>query len=154
MTPRTLIFLGLFGAFMLMAIVSRVTKLSFCGNTYSIPNGCEAKSKHKVDCGEYKMSWSYVDCKMLNYMAEDAAQELELSSYKSTRENISCFLKDTEVNAFKITTFVNGEIEACQIIAYGIVNEYPVLVQLYVAGEIKTNESIPETMRQIIRLTK
>lgn len=154
MAPRTLLFLGLFGAFMLMAIVSRVTKLSFCGDDYSIPYGCEAKSKHKVDCGECKMSWSYVDGKMLNYMAEEAAQELERSNYKSKREYISCFLTDTEVNAFKITRFVNGEVDACQIIAYGIVNEHPVLVQLYVAGEIKTNESIPETMRRMIRLTK
>lgn len=124
-----------------MAIVSRVTKLSFCGDTYSIHNGCEAKSKHKVDCGEYKLSWSYVDGKMLNYMAEEAAQELELSNYKSKRENISCFLKDTEVNAFKITTFVNGKINACQIIAYGLVDKHPVLVQLYASGEIETNEN-------------
>lgn len=152
LTPRTVLFFGMLGGLFLFVFMSHITSLSFCGNDYPIPDGCEAKSKHQINCEDCVMSWSYVDGKMLQYMAEQAAQELEEGNYLSTKEIIPCYLLDTEVKAFKITKFISGNPSGCELIAYGMVNKHQVLVQLSVPHNIIVNENIPSGARQLISL--
>ena len=152
LTPRTVLFFGVVAGSLLFVFMSHITSLSFCGTDYPIPDGCEAKSKHQINCEDCEMSWSYVDGKMLQYMAEQAAQELEASNYSSTKEIISCYLLDTQVKAFKINKFIAGKPSGCELIAYGIVNKHQVLVQLSVPHNLVGNENIPSGARQLISL--
>jgi hypothetical protein len=57
------------------------------------------------------------------------------------------------VRGYKIS-FKSDNGTSYQIIAYGVANGQPVLVQLSLGKEPKTNDDIPEFARQIIKLTK
>ena len=69
------------------------------------------------------------------------------------KEPIKCFLLDKEVKGFKIT-FKKGKGIGYQLIAYGVANGQPVLVQLAIDNEPRTNDDLPDFPRQILRFAK
>lgn len=152
-SARTVLFFGFLGGAILIALFSRITSISFCGSEFSIPDGCDADSKHQLECDDCSMSWSYVDGNMLQYLADQANQEIQQHNYPSTNENITCYLLGTKVNAFKILSKKNNYHETT-IIAYGIVKKHSVLVKLSVPHALVDNENIPSGARQIISLTE
>ena len=72
---------------------------------------------------------------------------------KFRKEAISCYLLFNPAKGYKLSYKVDDG-TVYQLIAYGIANEQPVIVQLTLDKEPKSNEDIPEFARQMIRLTK
>lgn len=132
---------------------SKVDSLTFCFNKYKVPTGCIAKSEYQIKCDNYSMVWLYLDEQMLQYMPDQFINQLEGQTKKFKKESITCYLLDKEVKGYKIS-FKNGKGTGHQLIAYGTANGQPVLVQLSLGVEPKTNDNIPEFPGQIIRLTK
>jgi len=90
---------------------------------------------------------------MLQSVPEQFISQMAGQMKKFKKEPITCYLLDNEVKGYRIS-FKKDNGAAYQLIAYGIANGQPVLVQLSLDSEPKSNEDIPEFPRQIIRLTK
>lgn len=132
---------------------TKVDSLSFCFNKYKVPKGCIAESKYQVKCDNYSMDWLYMNKQMLQYMPDQFINQLAGQMKKFKKEPITCYLLDKEVKGYKIS-FKTENGTGYQLIAYGTVNGQPVLVQLSLNTDPKTNDDISEFPRQIIHLTK
>ncbi len=131
----------------------QVDTLTFCFNKYKVPTGCTAQSEYQVQCVNYTMVWLYMNEQMLQSMPDQFVNPMSGQMKKFKKEPITCYLLDKEVKGYKIS-FKKDNGTGYQLIAYGAANGQPVLVQLSLNNEPKTNEDIPEFPRQIIRLTK
>ena len=90
---------------------------------------------------------------MLQVMPDQFVNQMAGQMKKFKKEPITCYLLDKEVKGYKIS-FKKDKVIGYQLIAYGVANGQPVLVQLSLDKEPKTNDDIPIFPRQIIRLTK
>ena len=90
---------------------------------------------------------------MLQSMPDQFVNQMSGQMKKFKKEPITCYMLDKEVKGYKII-FKKDNGTGYQLIAYGVANGQPVLVQLSLNNEPKTNDDIPEFPRQIIRLTK
>jgi hypothetical protein len=131
----------------------KVDSLEFCHIKLKVPQGCAAKSKFQVKCDGYSMAWIYMTPEMLQSMPEQFVNKLPNQLKDVNTEKIQCYLFNNEVKGYKISFQISQGIRY-QLIAYGVVNDQPVLAQLLLGNEPKTNEDIPAFPRQIIRLTK
>ena len=132
---------------------SKIDTLTFCFNKYKVPTGCTAQSEYQVKCNNYSIVWLYMTEPMLQSVPEQFISQMAGQMKKFKKEPITCYLLDNEVKGYRIS-FKKDNGAAYQLIAYGIANGQPVLVQLSLDSEPKSNEDIPEFPRQIIRLTK
>jgi len=131
----------------------QIDSLSFCHNKYKAPSGCKTESEYQLDCNNYSIQWLYLNDEMLKTMPEQFVSQLAGQMKKFKKESFAPYLLDKEVNGYKISYKSDNRIKF-QIIAYGIANGQPVLVQLTLDKEPMTNADIPEFARQIIKLTK
>lgn len=132
---------------------SKIDSLTFCFNKYKVPTGCVAESEYQVKCDNYSMVWLYMNEQMLQYMPDQFINQLAGQMKKFKKEPVTCYLLDKEVKGYKIS-FKTDKGTDYQLIAYGIANGQPVLVQLSLDAEPKTNDNIPDFPKQIIRLKK
>jgi len=132
---------------------NNVDSLTFCSVKYKVPTGCSAESEYQVMCNKYSIVWLYMNEQMLNFMPDQFISQMAGQMKISKKEPISCYLLDNDAKGYKIS-FKKGKEIGYQLIAYGIVNGQPVLVQLSLDKEPKSNDDIPSFPRQIIRLTK
>lgn len=131
----------------------QVEKLNFCNQELDVPASCVAESPYQLQCDNYSIQWLYMNEEMLKAMPEQFVAQLSGQMKKFKKEPITCFLLDSEAKGYKISFKTDTGI-AHQIIAYGTANNQPVLVQLSLDKEPKSNEDIPAVPRQIVRLTK
>ncbi len=131
----------------------QIDSVSLCFNSYKVPTGCAAPSEYQLECDDYKMIWLYVTEDMLQTMPAQFVDQVTEGMKKVKKETITCYLLDKEVQGYKLSYKRDNE-TAYQLIAYGVVNGQPVIVQVGLTNDPKTNEDIPEFPRQIIRLTK
>ena len=148
----TLLFI-LSGAIAVAQTSNKIDTVSFCYIKYKVPTGCTAESKYQVKCDDYSMTWLYMTPQMLQSMPDQVVNQMAAQMKKFKKEAITCYLLDKEVKGYKIS-FKNDKGTGYQLIAYGFANEQPVLVQLSLDKEPKTNDDIPEFPRQIISLSK
>jgi hypothetical protein len=127
--------------------------ISFCFVKFKIPAGCKAASEFQVACNDYSMSWIYLTRQSLQTTPDQMISQMSGQLKKFRKEAITCYLFDNEVKGYKIS-FKTDQGTSHQLMAYGYANEQPVLVQLSLDKEPKTNEDIPAFPGQIIRLTK
>jgi hypothetical protein len=151
---RLLTFLAiLFGATAFGQTSNKVDSLEFCHVRFKVPPGCTAASRYQVICGDYSMDWLYMTPQMLQTMPDQFVNQLSKQLKDVKREPIRCYIFNNEVKGYKIS-FQGSQGTLYQLIAYGIVNDQPVLAQLSLNREPKTNEDIPPFPGQIIRLSK
>ena len=144
--------------FLFFSIVSfgqatkKVDSLSFCRNRYAVPQGCVAESEYQVECDNYSIVWLYMKEEMLTAMPDQFIDQMAVQMKKFKKTPITCYLLGKEVKGYKIS-FKGDKGTRHQLIAYGTANGQPVMVQLSLNEEPKTNDDIPQFPRQIIRLT-
>ncbi|MBP9883844.1 MAG: hypothetical protein KBF32_10595 [Chitinophagales bacterium] len=131
----------------------QIDSLSFCHNKYKAPTGCKTESEYQLQCNDYSIQWLYMNDEMLKTMPDQFVSQLAGQMKKFKKKPITPLLLEKEVNGYKIS-FKSDSGTSYQIIAYGIANGQPVLVQLSLDKEPKTNDDIPEFARQIVKLTK
>jgi hypothetical protein len=132
---------------------NQVDSVTFCFNKYKVPTGCTAQSEYQVQCDNYSIQWLYMNEQMLQSMPDQFVNQMSGQMKKFKKEPITCYMLDKEVKGYKIS-FKKDDGTGYQLIAYGVANGQPVLVQLSLNNEPKTNDDIPQFPRQIIRLTK
>lgn len=142
---------------LLMSIVSfaqarkQIDSLTFCFNKYPVPSGCSAQSEYQVKCSDYSIAWIYMNNDMLKSMPEQFINQMAEQMQGFKKEPITCYLLEKEVKGYKIS-YTSDKNTLYQLIAYGVVNEQPVIVQFVLDWEPKTNKDIPEFARQIVRI--
>lgn len=145
-----------------MAIVSvngqtnkEINLLKFNSQEFKVPVGCKALSENQVQCDNYSLGWFYISKEMIKTAAEEVVNDLSRQLKDFKKQPISVYLLGEEVKGYKIS-FSNevSQKTGYQIIAYGIVNSQPVLVQLSLNKNPKTNDDLPELPKQIIKLAK
>ena len=134
-------------------ISTKIDSLTFCSIKYKVPTNCTAESEYEVKCDNYSILWLYMNDQMLQFMPDQIVNQMSGRMKKFKKEPITCYLLDKEVKGYKIS-FKKDKGIGYQLIAYGVINGQPVLVQLAIDNEPKTNDDIPIYPRQIIRLTK
>ncbi len=132
---------------------TKIDSLTFCITKYKVPSGCTAESEYQVKCDNYSIVWLYMNEQMLQVMPDQFVNQMAGQMKKFKKEPITCYLLDKEVKGYKIS-FKKDNGTGYQVIAYGVANGQPVLVQLALDNDPKTNDDIPNFPRQIIRLTK
>ena len=130
----------------------QIDSLSFCDYKFKAPTGCKMESEYQVACEHYTIQWLYLNDEMLKTMPDKFVAQLAGQMKKFKKVPIKLFLLDKEVKGYKIS-FKSDSGTAYQLIAYGKANGQPVLVQLSLDKEPKTNEDIPEFAKQIIKLS-
>jgi hypothetical protein len=134
-------------------VTDKADTVSFCFIKLKVPQGCKAGSEYQIKCDDYSMSWTYLTPQTLQTMPDQLISQMAGQMKKFKKEPVTCYLLDNPVKGYKIS-FKTDQGIAHQLIAYGIANEQPVLVQLSLDKEPKTNDDIPAFPRQLIRLSK
>lgn len=133
----------------------QVNLLTFASKEFKTPEGCKAESQYQVLCDDYTMVWLYMNNEMLKTMPDQAVNQLsgQLKDFK--KKSITVYLLGEEAKGYKIS-FKNESTKKTgyQIIAYGVANGQPVLVQLSLNKEPKTDDDLPDFPKQIVRLSK
>lgn len=88
---------------------------------------------------------------MFRYMPQQSIHQIEQGLISVSKEKISCKILNNKAEGFKISYWEDNRVKYL-IVSYGIVNDKPVLVQLYLLKEPRLNTDLPEFARQIIRL--
>ncbi len=132
----------------------KVDTLNFCSMKIPVPAGCKAESEYQVQCDNYTMVWLYMNEEMLKAkVPEQFIDQMKDQVKQFKKEPTIAFVLNKEFKAYKISLKDENNISRYQIVAYGIANGQPVLVQLSLNSEPKTNADIPEFPRQIVKLT-
>ena len=132
-----------------------VDELSFAAKTFKTPDGCQAPSQFQLQCADYSMVWIYMDTEMLKTMPEQAINQLSTQLKDFKKGEITVFLMGEKVKGYKIAfkSQKNGK-KGYQIVAYGVVNQQPLLFQLSLEKDPTKNEMLSEFTRQIVGLEK
>lgn len=132
-----------------------VDELSFAAKTFKTPGGCQAPSPFQLQCADYSMVWIYMNTEMLKTMPEQAIDQLSTQLKDFKKKEIAVFLMGEKVKGYKITfkNQTDGK-NGYQIVAYGVVNQQPLLFQLSLEKDPTKNAELPEFTRQIVGLEK
>jgi hypothetical protein len=147
---RSIFFIGIILAVILIAYFNRVTELNFCGKKLPVPTGCRAQSAKKVTCDDYRLEWWYVKASTLNAMAEQLIQQRE-REMNWKREEIACYLLNHKTTGYRLRTRHSAEAEYL-LITSGIIDRQPVIVTLTLNKEPRSTTDLPRFVRQIIWL--
>jgi hypothetical protein len=129
--------------------------LKFGSQEFTVPAGCKADSDHQVQCDHYTLGWFYMKKAMLKTVPEELIELLSERTEDFKKLPIFVSLFGEQVKGYKLSIKHEGaQKTSYQIIAYGIVNNQPVLVQLMLDKEPKTNDDLPDLPKKIIKLTK
>ena len=126
--------------------------VTFCYIKYAIPAGCKADSASTVKCGDWQMTWVYLNAEMLQSFTDQLVSQMAGRFKKFKEEPISCYLLDHPAKGYRLS-FQKGEETIHQLIAYGFANEQPVFVQISLHKDPHSNEDIPAFARQMITLS-
>ena len=130
-----------------------LNELSYCGQIFKAPENCSSNSKYELSCDNYSIQWLYMNEQMLSYMPQQFIQQLEQKLKKTKKERIRCISFETEIEGYKIS-YKDGKQKKYKIIAFGNINNQPVLINLSLKENPTDNEKIPEFVQQIIKLKK
>jgi hypothetical protein len=125
--------------------------ISFCHRKFKIPAGCKSESIYQIECSDYKMQWLYMTKEMLDTVPQQLISQLEAQLKSFKKEEIKLLLLGKEVQGYKVI-YPLKEGYTYQIIAYGIANGQPVIVQLTLGKNPRSNDDIPYFPRQFVRL--
>jgi hypothetical protein len=128
----------------------RPDSISFCFNKYEIPSSWSRNGSFEIKKDDCDFSWMYVSDDNLLFACNGLLNKLE--TYPGfSKGKISCFILNKRVNGYKVS-FKRGNETIYQLIAYGIINEQPVLVQLALKKDPISNNDIPDFVYQIVRM--
>jgi hypothetical protein len=146
---RSILFIGIILAAILIAYFSRVTELNFCGKKFPVPSGCRAYSATQLTCDDYQMEWWYVKATTLNDVAEQLIQQLERKKHR-VKAKTTCYLMNHKATGYRLRPrhSAGGEYT---LVTYGIINRQPVIVNLTLNREPRSTSDLPRFVRQIIQ---
>lgn len=124
-------------------IESQKDSISICGIPFKSPIDCSIMPEGQILCDTYAINWVYVESDQLE------RHKLESKEQLKRPKKINCYILNKEVVAYK-TKFKPG----IQIIYNGTINNQAVLIQIWLENDIKSNNDIPEYLKQMFRLSE
>lgn len=124
---------------------------TLCGIELSVPIGCVADQHSQVQCEDYTLTWLYMTPEMFEQeLPEHFIKQMgeQLNNFKLAPITASMF--DQPATAYKIR-FKKKKGYGYQLVAYAIINQQPVLLQLVLNKPINSNKDIPETARRVLQ---
>ncbi len=125
--------------------------VKFCYIKYALPAGCSLTSGSQVKCDDYSMAWIYLSYPLLQSAPGQTIDNMSHQLKKFKKESITCFLLDAPAKGYRMS-YKTDQGTIYQLMAYGVANEQPVILQLILNKEPRSNDDIPAFARQIIRL--
>jgi hypothetical protein len=147
-----IIFLVLFATTAFAQENKPVDSVEFCTVKYKVPKDGVAKFPTEIKGDNYRMIWLYMKPELFKTLPEQFIGQLGAQMSEFNKVPVTVYLLNKQATGYKISFKKDNELHH-QIIAYGVVNGQPVLVQLSLNTEPKTNNDIPEFPRQIVSLT-
>jgi hypothetical protein len=132
---------------------NKTDTVTFCYIKYLVPAGCEAKPNSSVQCDGWKLSWIYLSVEMLQTVPDQLINQMAGQLQKFKKESISCYLLGSPAKGYRLSYQMEG-VKVYQLIAYGIANEQPVILQLSLNKSPQSDEDIPVFARQMIKLSR
>ncbi|MFN3839178.1 MAG: hypothetical protein ACK4RF_00600 [Cyclobacteriaceae bacterium] len=150
MTFRTIFFLGIIIAALLIAYFNRINSVLICGKVFDVPDDCTVPSPTYLKCADYDLSWLHVDDNTHDYIARDLLVKREKErNYK--KSEIQCFIMNQESKGFKLQAASSSE-KNCIFIIHGKVNHQAVVITLSMPFEPRSTKELPVFVRKIIQL--
>ncbi|UPL51084.1 hypothetical protein [Hymenobacter sublimis] len=128
--------------------------INFCGLDLALTPGCTPESKYSVRCQDYQMTWMYLDYNMMRTFPEQFAQQIQKKHKHTERQPLDCFIMNSPSKGFRLSYPTEAGGMAYELIAYGVANGQPVMIQLTLATDPDKTADLPELPRQIVRLSK
>jgi hypothetical protein len=127
-----------------------IDSVEFCLKTFEVPATCSADSKESFKCDDYSMFWKYINKEMIDYVNGNYLEILSRGFKHFKKKSTICYLLGTKVNCY-IVSYENNSKTDYLIIAYGMVNDQSVLLNLNSKREMKTNANLPDFVKQVLR---
>jgi len=129
-----------------------VTTLKLGDSTFAVPFGCQAISPYQIKCADYELVWLYFPHEQVNAVLENTLSGMGKNLPNFTKKKVDAFLFGSKCEGYKIH-FTKDTQNIHQLIAYGPLGKYSVVVQVVLYHEINTNADLPEFARRILALT-
>lgn len=126
--------------------------VKFCYIKFALPAGCSATSESQVKCDDCSMAWIYLSYPMLQSVPGQTIDNMSHQLKKFKKEAITCYLLDAPAKGYRMS-YKTDQGTIYQLMAYGVANEQPVILQLVLTKEPKSNNDIPAFAKQFIRLS-
>jgi hypothetical protein len=136
-----------------VAALGQTTKsFSFCSKKFPVTGGCNA-SENSLRCndGTY-LIWQYLPNEAearKNY--EQLLVDVKNESKEFISKPFTCFLLGKKLNGYKLFCETKEGFKSNRLITYGVVNNQPVVLQLFYKNEMNSNKDVPATAKQIFR---
>lgn len=127
--------------------------ISICKISLKVPDSITVNSEYEIRGKDFSMNWLYMEKNLLDTVPKLFVNQMAQKQQKFSKTPIKLFILDEPANGFKIS-YDQENHKAYQIIAYGKVNEQPVMIQLLMQKDPKNNTALPAFVRKIIRLEK
>lgn len=125
--------------------------LHFCGEKISVPLECQAGSDYELTCEDFSLQWMYLEPDMLSFAPQQYINQMDERLKKFRKRGIKLMSLGKEIDGYLISHKDDKEIKY-KIVAYGTVNNQPVLIHLSMLSEPKNNEALPVHVRQFLTL--
>ncbi len=102
-------------------------KLDFLGKTLTVPDKCEFVSKYEIECGNFALSWLYMDKGNIENVLFDMISKLQQTPDFKYRP-IRVLIDSVPANGF-VASFTVSHIKYFQLYAAGNIRGQAVLIQ-------------------------
>lgn len=126
-----------------------VETVTVASNKLTVSPECKVEGERKVNCGNYKVEWTYGDEQKVKGL-QDAFLEFGGMLDKFKKKRLDFYLFDKKVKGYKVS-YKNPNGTTYQISVAGVVNGEPVWVLVSLDQEPVTNDDMPPFVKQIIR---
>ncbi|UYZ63955.1 hypothetical protein [Hymenobacter weizhouensis] len=129
--------------------------INFCGQRYAVTPGCTLQSDFELQGPDFQLSWMYIDFGMLKSYPEQFARQFD-KKYKqdSERQPLDCFILQKPAKGFLVSYPKATGGMAYELVAYGIANQQPVVVQITLENIPEKTADLPLLARQLVQLTR
>jgi len=143
----TLIFCSLF--FTSVAQDKKVHTVEFCGEMFEVPEGCFAETVFGLDCPDFSIKWMYLEEDMLTFAPQQYLRQLDEKLKRFKKRPITLESMGEAMEAYWIS-YRENKVERYRIVAFGTINNHPVLMDGSLKSEVNSNEDVPPFLRQFI----
>ena len=133
------------------ALSQDVSEVDYCGFNLTPPAECQISGEQEITCDGYVVQWLYMNNLMLKSMPDQFIDQLEDKLKKFSKKEITCTSFGYDLEGYKISYKNKGE-TYYKIIVYGVVSIQPVMLNISLSEEPKSNDSLPDFIQTIITL--
>ena len=135
-------------------ITEKIDSLNYAGIKIIVPEECTAKSQYELlECNGNSIQWLYLNQEMLKSVPDQIIAQFtqQQNTQKQGKIKLVSFGQELEGIKFKRK---NSNKTNFTLVAYGIVNNQPLLINISTNKEISENSDLDEFLSRIIQFKK